>query len=59
VDTGAAFLAVKDRALRIADIKTFDGFVAEVPTGVDLEAHTTVLVWCERFSQFITAAQYR
>jgi hypothetical protein len=59
VDTGAAFLAVKDRALRIADIKTFDGFVAEVPAGVDLEAHTTVLVWCERFSQFITAAQYR
>ena len=34
-------------------------FILDVPAGVDLAAYTTVLVWCETFSEFITAAQYR
>jgi len=31
----------------------------EVPDGIDIEAYTTVLIWCEAFGEFITAAQYR
>ena len=27
--------------------------------GIDPQAYTTVIVWCESFSQFITAARYR
>lgn len=59
VDTKEAFLAVKGKAKRIGDVKTFEGFVLDVPAGVDVAAYTTVVVWCEAFSQFITAAKYR
>jgi hypothetical protein len=30
-----------------------------VPEGVDVEDYTTVIVWCESFSEFITAARYQ
>ena len=53
------FLPIKDAALRIGDVKTFDGFILDVPEGVDLEAYTTVLIWCEAFSEFFTATEYR
>lgn len=53
------FLKVRDKAVRIGDVDTFDGFILDVPQGVDVEAYTTVLVWCEAFSEFITSAQYR
>ncbi|MEM9432295.1 MAG: DM13 domain-containing protein [Pseudomonadota bacterium] len=46
-------------AVQIGDIKTFDGFIVEVPEGVDVASFNTVLVWCESFGEFITAAQYR
>lgn len=59
VDTKEAFLKIKGQSRRIANIETFSGFIAEVPEGVDVTAFTTVVVWCEAFSQFITAAKYR
>ncbi|MBX9926928.1 MAG: DM13 domain-containing protein [Hyphomicrobiaceae bacterium] len=34
------------------------GFIATVPAGVDVSAYDTVVVWCESFSQFITAAKH-
>lgn len=59
VETEAAFEAIKDQALQLGDIKTFDGFILPVPEGTDLTAYTTVLIWCEAFSEFITAGQYQ
>ena len=59
VQDEAQFLALKDASLRLGDIKTFDGFLLALPPGVDLAAYTTVLVWCEAFGQFISAAKYR
>jgi hypothetical protein len=59
VDTKDGFLAIKDKSRRIGDVKTFKGFIVEVPAGVDVAAYSTAVVWCESFSQFITAAQYR
>lgn len=53
------FLPIKDNALQLADIKSFNGFIVDVPAGVDVSQYNTVLIWCEAFSQFITAAQYR
>ena len=53
------FLPLKASAQLIGDVKTFEGFALEIPDGVDIEAYTTVLIWCEAFSEFITAAQYR
>jgi hypothetical protein len=55
----AGFEALRSRAVRIGDVKSFDGFLLDLPPDVDLTAHTTVLIWCEAFSEFITAARYR
>lgn len=59
IEDEAEFLAVRDTAQRLGDIKTFDGFLIDVPATVDIEAYTTVLVWCETFDEFISAAKYR
>lgn len=59
VEDEAQFEAVRNAAIRIGDIKTFDGFLVDVPADVDIEAYTTVLVWCEAFGEFISAARYR
>jgi hypothetical protein len=53
------FLPVKAQALLVGDVKTFDGFIVEVPDGVDLARYNTVVIWCEAFGEFITAARYR
>ena len=59
VEDEASFEVVKDSSLNIGSIKTFDGFIVDLPTNVDLAAYTTVLVWCEAFGEFITAARFR
>jgi hypothetical protein len=59
VDTKASFLAIKERSQRIGDVKTFNGFIVDVPNGVDVAKYSTVVVWCEAFSQFISAAKYK
>jgi len=53
------FLPIKDTARLIGDVKTFDGFLLDIPGGVDPADYTTALVWCEAFSEFITAVKYR
>ena len=53
------FEPIKGEAVLIGDIDTFSGFILPVPEGVDVAAYTTVVVWCEAFSEFITAAEYR
>ncbi len=59
IETEAEFLASKASMVQVGDIKTFDGFVISVPQTVDVTQYTTVIIWCETFSQFITAASYR
>ena len=53
------FLPLKSDAQFIGDIRTFGGFILDVPESVDVTDYTTVLVWCESFSEFITATPYR
>ena len=53
------FEALKDDAIVVGDVKSFGGFILDVPPGIDIENYTTLVVWCESFSEFITAAQYR
>ena len=59
VETEADFKRLKSTMLRVGDIKTFENFAVPLPPGTDLSAHTTVVVWCETFGEFISAAQYR
>ena len=53
------FLPIKQNSRAIGDVKTFDGFLVDIPEGVNVSDYTTVLVWCEAFSEFITSVQYR
>lgn len=59
VETEADFQRVKPQMQRIGDVKTFHNFIVPVPQGADPGRFNTVVVWCETFSEFITAAQYR
>jgi hypothetical protein len=59
VEDETSFLRLRSVSLRIGDIRTFDGFLVDVPVGTDINAYNTVLVWCETFSEFITSARYR
>lgn len=59
VETEADFLRLKPGMARVGDVKTFNNFIVPVPESVNPENYNTVIVWCETFSQFITAARYR
>jgi hypothetical protein len=59
VETKDDFLRLKARSLRLGDVKTFENFIVAVPHGTDFAGYNTVVVWCESFSQFITAGKYR
>jgi hypothetical protein len=59
VETEADFYRLKARMVRVGDVKTFKNFLVPVPESIDPSRYNTVVVWCESFSQFITAAKYR
>lgn len=59
VEDEDSFWAIKDRSQLIGPVKTFDGVMLPIPQGVDVAQFTTVLIWCEAFGEFITAAKYR
>ncbi len=59
VETEDQFLQVKRYSVQVGDIKTFDNFVVNLPESINPEDYTTVVIWCETFGEFITAAQYR
>ncbi len=59
VDTEEAFLAIKDASARVGDVKTFNGFIVEVPADIDVRDYSTVVIWCEAFAQFISSAEYQ
>lgn len=59
VETEAEFEAIKPKMLQVGDVKTFENFVVKLPENVDPTQYTSVIVWCESFGEFITAATYR
>jgi hypothetical protein len=59
VETEKDFARLKPQMKRIGDVRTFENFVVPVPESIDVSQYKAVIVWCESFSQFITAAEYR
>ena len=53
------FLPIKDMSQYIAEIKGFENFVVDVPENVDVSKYNTIIIWCESFNEFITAAKYQ
>lgn len=59
VATEVEFERLKSDMVRVGDVRTFDGFIVALPESVDPADYNTVVIWCEAFSEFITAARYR
>ena len=59
LETETDFLRLKPSMVRVGDVKTFDNFIVVVPESIDPSEFTSVVVWCETFGQFITAAKYQ
>jgi hypothetical protein len=59
VETEADFERLRPSMVRVGDVKTFKNFLVPVPESVDPSRYNTVIIWCETFSQFITAAKYK
>jgi hypothetical protein len=58
VETEADFDRLKESMVLVGDVKTFENFVVAVPASIEPAKYTAVIVWCETFGQFITAAKY-
>ena len=56
VDDGAGFLAIKAKSRQIGAVETFKNFAMDLPPAIDLDEYDVVVIWCEAFKQFITAA---
>ena len=59
VETEDDFIRLKPAMVRVGDVKTFRNFIVPLPESVDPARYNTVIVWCESFGQFISAAKYR
>jgi hypothetical protein len=59
VENEEQFLKIKGTATFVNDIKSFENFIVDVPPNVDVTKHSSIVVWCEAFNEFITSAQYQ
>ncbi len=58
VETEAEFKRLKSQMVQVADIKTFKNFLVPLPASIDPSQYKAVVIWCESFNEFITAASY-
>ena len=59
VETEAAFMALKSQMVEVGPVRTFENFKVPVPGSINSSEFNAAIVWCESFSQFITAAKYQ
>lgn len=59
VETETEFEQLKSTMVEVGNVDTFNNFIVKLNSGVNPENYTSVIVWCESFGEFITAAQYR
>ena len=57
VEDEAGFEAIKNNSIRVADVAGHENIRIAVPTSIDPTAYAAVVIWCERFSEFITAGR--
>ena len=59
IETETDFNRLKPSMTEVGRISTFQNFVVALPPTIDPAEYSAVIVWCESFGQFITAAEYR
>ena len=52
-----SFLKIKDQSVQVGEVKAFSNFSLDVPPGITVGDYPAVLIWCEAFGEFITAAE--
>lgn len=57
VETEADFLRIKAQSAQVGSVKAFENFSLPVPSSIDPSAYPALIIWCEAFGQFITAAR--
>lgn len=57
VETEADFLRIKDQSAQVGSVKAFTNFSLPIPDTIDPAAYPALIIWCEAFGQFITAAK--
>ncbi len=57
--TEQEFLLMKAESAKIGAVKTFNNFILDIPANIDPANYRALIVWCESFGEFITAASYR
>ena len=50
------FLQIKSQSLSLGSVKTFKGFMLPINERIDFDQYQAVVIWCEAFGEFITAA---
>ncbi|WP_395373986.1 DM13 domain-containing protein [Marinicella sp. W31] len=59
VETEDAFMSIKDQSKRLGAVNTFNDFILPYDQSINLNEYNSIVIWCEAFGQFITAAQFR
>lgn len=59
VEDEAGFESIKKGSVEVGPVKTFTNFMVPIPGDIDPTRYNTVVIWCESFGEFITAAEYR
>ncbi len=59
VETEAEFQRLKSTMVQVGEVKTFNNFVVPLSASIDAAQYRAVIVWCEAFNEFITAASYQ
>ena len=57
VENESQFIAIKDQSINLGSIHTFEGFMIDIYQPVNLVKTPTIVIWCEAFGEFITAAR--
>ncbi len=58
VETEAEFNRLKVSMVEVGPVRTFENFIVPLSPSIDPGDYSAIIVWCESFGQFITAAEY-
>ncbi|MCB1906402.1 MAG: DM13 domain-containing protein [Rhodocyclaceae bacterium] len=59
VEDEAGFERHRLQMRKVGEVRSFGSFVVALPPGFDVGKFNTVIIWCETFGEFISAARYR
>ncbi|QLE85175.1 DM13 domain-containing protein [Shewanella sp. Scap07] len=59
VETEADFKRLKSTMVNVGPVKTFSNFIVPIADNIEPADYTSVIIWCESFGEFISAARYQ